>query len=126
MAVWSPPLQDGSEGSSFISRTAWRSRTFLTQHHLFRDPFRHDQAEHFDKQPDKVRMAVLVRQVHHRPRSPQAANEKPPLAAGVCACAAVGSAPPKADTAAMPETSARRSMPATVQFLVIGFSRSVI
>ena len=25
--------QDGSEGSSFISRTAWRSRTFLTQHH---------------------------------------------------------------------------------------------
>src|SRR6516225_5849144 len=33
MAVWSPPLQNGSEGSSFISRTAWRSRTFLTQHH---------------------------------------------------------------------------------------------
>src|SRR6516165_9225055 len=33
MAVRSLPLQDGSEGSSFISRTAWRSRTFLTQHH---------------------------------------------------------------------------------------------
>src|SRR6267143_1390402 len=31
MAVCSLPLQDGSEGSSFISRTAWRSRTFLTQ-----------------------------------------------------------------------------------------------
>src|SRR5215831_19001758 len=33
MAVWSPPLQDGSEGSAFISRSAWRSRAFLTQHH---------------------------------------------------------------------------------------------
>src|SRR6516165_489751 len=33
MAVRSPPLQNGSEGSSFISRTAWRSRAFLTQHH---------------------------------------------------------------------------------------------
>src|SRR6516164_1734255 len=33
MAVSILPLQDGSEGSSFISRTAWRSRTFLTQHH---------------------------------------------------------------------------------------------
>jgi hypothetical protein len=33
MAVWSLPLQDGSEGSSFISLTARRSRVFLTQNH---------------------------------------------------------------------------------------------
>jgi hypothetical protein len=32
MVVWSLPLQGGPEGSTFISRTAWHFRAFLTQH----------------------------------------------------------------------------------------------
>src|SRR5208282_6877777 len=33
--VWSLPLQTGSEGSTFIFRTAWRFHAFLTQPPLF-------------------------------------------------------------------------------------------
>src|SRR5215831_5105020 len=58
MAVWSPLLQDGSEGStSFISRTARRSRAFLTQHHQDLG------ANHFERRSTEIKAKRLAAQI---------------------------------------------------------------
>ena len=64
---FAPALERHDDLDEFLGVRS-EAHLHIFRYHLFRDLVRHDQTEHFDKQFGQVRLALLEREVHHRPR----------------------------------------------------------